>query len=248
MSSNINPWILVGGAAAIYFLTRPASAPGTVPSTGITSIIPGLNNVIPGSGATSAANVGVNSGVKGGNGSFYTVANYAALLAANPNLGNPNYQMTDAEAQQYLANYSDLQTGLPTWIGHPDVGGNTVTSLNQAAREHWKYYGCAEKRIYLPLQPPSTAAFIPPPVNNQAKSGGGSSWIGSAISTVGSIALALLGNQSASVPVLNDGEVNVLVTGAAIVKKILPFYLQVAPDLVHSIENNIDAALSQYQN
>lgn len=222
----------VAGLAGIYLLTRP-SVPGS--SNPLATLIPG----------SMPTTYGVNSGIKGGNGSFYTTSNYQTLLAANPNLGNPNYQMTTAEANQYIANYSDLQQAFPQWI----AAGNTykgikLTTNQQCAQAHWNNTGCAEQRIFLPLQPPSTASYIPPPTNPSTKPSGGSNWLGSALQIAGTVA-ALLGPVQD--PQLTDAEAQVLVTGSAVIKNILPFYLQVDKNLVDSISNKVDSLVSQYQ-
>lgn len=243
MSKTISPYIIVGGVAAAYLLLKPASTtvPGTVPATGLSSLLPGATSQVP-------TTYGINSGLKGGNGSFYTVANYQQLLIANPNLGNPNYQLSASELAQYLANYLDLQQGLPTWIGEHNAAGQLISTLQQAEQAHWNLHGCAEQRIFLPLQPPSTGSYVPPPPAPVAAKKSGSSWISSAVNIAGSVALALLGNQTTKDYVLTDGDWQTIVAGAAISKKILPLYLQVDPNLVASISNKIDSVLSDYQN
>lgn len=155
--------------------------------------------------------------------------------------------MTSTENAQYLTNYLDLRQGLPSWIGHKQANGVTPQNLAQAAQCHWTIYGVSEHRIFLPMQPPSTVPYIPPPATQAAaKSSSSGSWIGPAISAVATIAVAVLGPNDMPAETLNDAEINLIVTSAAITKKILPFYLQVAPDLVHSINNRLDSLLSQY--
>jgi hypothetical protein len=251
MANSINPLVIGGAAVGLYLLLKPSSpaipASASAPASGGSL----LSSLLPGSAAPAVPTTyGINSGVRGGNGSFYTCSNYAQLLAANPNLGNPSYQMSAGENTQYLANYSDLQQGLPSWIGVRQPDGSTPQNINQAAQAHWKYFGCAEKRIFLPLQPPSTAAYIPPPANvKAASSGGGGSFWSSALQVAGAVAeTAILAGTPADPYQLTDAEVNIIVTGSAIAKNILPFYLQVAPELVASINNKMDVLLSAYQN
>ena len=138
-----NVLLLAGIGAGAYFLLNRSSVPAAVPSVSVSSLAPG----------TPAPLIGQNSGILGGNGSFYTVANYSQLLAANPNIGNPNYQLNPLQAQQYFNNYQDLQSGLPTWID-----GKTLKTLADAIQQHWTKYGAAEKRIYYPLEPASMSA------------------------------------------------------------------------------------------
>jgi len=223
--------VMLGGAglAAYFLLAKPNTSPINTGTTFNT-------------GSTGNSLVGLNSGVKGGNGSFCTVSNYNQLLAAVPNLGNPSYSMTDAEASQYVANYSDLQQGLPSWLNVKQPDGTTPTTLNQAARSHWKFYGCAEKRIYLPLQPPSTAAFIPPPQNSQAKPSGSSS----TLSTILGVATTVLGFLGENDGQLNNADVQMLFTMSAVIKDILPLYEPKDPLLTRAIEAKMNVLLNQY--
>jgi hypothetical protein len=237
MSKPISPLIWVGGAAAVYFLFLRPTTPA-VPGAS-TSL---LSTLLP--GAASSA-VGINSGVKGGNGSFYTCSNYAQLLAANPNLGNPNYQLSAAEQSQYMANYSDLQTGIPPTVGKKGSQGQTLSTLAIAIQYHWNQNGCGEKRIFLPLQPPSTAAYIPPPPVAKAASGGSflSSALGIATSVVPYVAM-LAGPYNS--PQLNDGEVQLLFTAGAIINQILPLYASSDIVQVNRIDQALNDLLTQY--
>lgn len=236
--------LYAGGAFLAYELfLKPATpaVPGA-PSNLLSSLLPGVTTAPAATPVASnpATMVGINSGVRGGNGSFYTCSNYSQLAAADPNLMNPNYQMTAAQAQQYLANYSDLSTGLTTWIGQKQPDNVVPANINQAAQEHWKYFGCAEKRIYYPLSPPSTAAYIPPPANAAAKSSGGS-WVTSALSIAGTV-VGLLGTQEQ----LTAADCQALFTMSAVIKDILPLYEQADPVLTRAIEVKLNSVLSQY--
>lgn len=242
MSKPISPLVLIGGGLAAYFLFLKPNSPPAAP----VNYIPGTTVPVPGTtslpATTTTVAYGINSGIKGGNGSFYTCSNYSQLLALFPNLGNPNYQMSAAENQQYLSNYQDLQTGLPSWIGHKQLNGVTPQNIQQAAQTHWTTYGCAEKRIYKPLVPPSTASYIPPPTNT-ASSGSGS-FLSSALSVVGTVlpyAAALLGETEK----LNNADLQLLFSGGAILKDILPLYYTSDPQAA-SIENRLETILKQY--
>jgi hypothetical protein len=162
-----------------------------------------------------------------------TVANYAALVAANPNLANPNYQLTAAEAQQYAANYLDISQGVATWPG----------GLSQAnLQKHWTLFGAPYQRIFIPLVPPSGAPYIPVQQNPNSSGGGGSSWVSSALSIAGTILPAILGND----PKLNNAEVQMLMTGACIIKDILPMYRQRNGPAVDQIGARLTDLLTQY--
>src|SRR5882724_4506833 len=233
--------LLYGGGALLayeFFLKPKTTAPGTTSVNPISTIF----NPSPTTSPTGAL-IGINSGIKGGNGSFYTISNYNQLLAANPNLGNPNYQLTDAERTQYLNNYLDLQQGLPSWVGRKQPDGIIPANIQQAAQEHWHFFGCAEKRIFLPMQPPSTGAYQPPPPNagSTSSGGSGSSWI----SVAGSVAVALVGLLGEA-DKLNDADCQLIFTMSAIIKDILPLYQQSDPLLTRAIDNRMNNLLIEY--
>lgn len=263
MSKHTNPALIVGGLAAAYLLLNSNS--GSSPAAGN----PVTDALVPQPAASAVPTTyGINSGVRGGNGSFYTVSNYAQLLAANPNLGNPNYQMTATENGQYFNNYLDLQQGLPSWVGQKMLNGVKATSLMQAIQGHWTFYGCAEKRIFLPLQPPSGAQYIPPPP--QPKSSGSGIFgtilrvatiVGGAALTVASAGTAaplIAAGTSAALTAesaihgigaagqLNDAELQLLFQSAAIIYDILPLYQNNDPVLVAGIKQRLDELLKQY--
>lgn len=214
-----------GGALAVYYFFIAPKSGGALPGSGLFPA--------PASQGQSPTTYGVNSGQKGGSGSFYTVANYQQLLQANPNLGNPNYQLTQAERNQYIANYSDLQTGIATWPGG-------ITPAN--VQRHWNVYGVPEQRIFLPLQPPSTAAWIAPP-SNPASSGGSSTF--SSILGVATTVLGLILGPSKDEK-LNDKDLELLFTGAYVIYEILPLYAESDPALTMAIKDKLTDVLTQY--
>ena len=234
--SKISPLWYVGGAAAAYFLfLAPKSATGT----------PVVS--IPGVTSTGSTTVGINSGVKGGNGSFYTCSNYQQLLAANPNLGNPNYVMTAAEATQYIANYLDLQQAFPQWIAAKNqYKGAVLSTPQQCAQAHWNNTGCAEQRIFLVLSPPSTGAYVAPPAQPASSGSGGgflSGLLGVATKVVPIVA-AIAGDYNA--PQLNDADLQALFTSAAIINDILPMYASADIVQVNAIDSSLNGLLKQY--
>lgn len=231
--SKISPIVYIGGAAAVYFLFLRPATPGA--ASPLASILPG----------STTALIGINSGIKGGNGSYYTVSNYAALIAANPNLANPNYQLSPAENAQYIANYQDLQTGLAIFVAQGGVNGVKFNTMQAAAQYHWTNYGPQTQRIFVPMQPPSTAAYVPPPVAPKAASSG--NFLSDALSVatkVVPIVAAIAGEYNA--PQLNDADVELLFTSAAIIKQILPFYAGSDIVQVNRIDTTLDNLLIQY--
>jgi hypothetical protein len=274
MQQKINPLLIVGGGIAAYLLyeqyikgqTPAVTAPAVTTFNPVVPVTNAETQSVTAAEAGTTQVYGVNSGVKGGNGSFYTCANYDQLLALNPNLGNPNYVMTQAEANTYLSNYLDLQQALPTWVGQ-DTYGFHVNTIYDAVTLHWKDYGCAEKRIFYPLVPPSNNNYIPPPPKAASTSiwgtiakvatiaAGGILTVASAGTAAPLIAAgtsAALTAESAihgpDIAQLSDMDLQTIVTGGYILKKILPFYLESSPDVVNSIINQLDALLLQIGN
>ena len=269
MSKQISPLLIIGGAAAAYLLLNSGSqtAPGGVSVNPITNA---LANLLPGSTTATQqipTNYGINSGVRGADG-VLQVSNYPQLIAANPNLGNPNYIMSASENGQYLANYLDLQQGLPAWIGHKAIDGSTPANLSQAAQVHWKSYGCAEKRIFLPMQPPSNVPFVPAPAVAKSSGTGILGTVLKAVTIVaggvltvvsaGTAAPLIAAGTSAALTVesaihgisdtevLNNTELQLLFQGAAILYDILPLYEKNDPLLVTAIKQQLDTLLKQY--
>lgn len=252
MNADTKKTLLIGGAAvAGYFLFV---APGGAAPFNFGTGTAAANN--PASGAVPTT-YGINTA--GG------VANYAALAQANPNLLNPNYHMTLPEAQQYLSNYLDLQQGLPGWVNHK-VNGVTTRSLPEAAQLHWTIYGCAEKRIFLPLQPPSIKPYVPPPANPKSSGSGVFGTLLKAVTiaaggvitvaTGGAAAPLVAAGESAALTaesaihgtsdLLNDAECQILFQGAAILNDVLPIYGAADPVLVATINNRLNELLTQY--
>jgi len=218
-------YMLYGGIAiAAYVFLKPKTGTAVTPvyngnaTTPVYSSGGGLITTTP--PATTTINAGnlpapqpgekiisVDSGV--------TPSQYAYAQSVNPNIGNPNYTLSDSEVQQYLQNYLDLRQGLPTWIGDDKT-------LPNAARHHWKEYGALERRVFLPFMPPSQKVYVPSPNNpNSSNSGGGGgcSWCSTALTVAGTV-VAMLGVE----PVLNNSEIETLFAGSAILKQVLPMF------------------------
>lgn len=155
---------------------------------------------------------------------------YPAMLAANPNIGNPGYTLTDSEAQTYLNNYLDIQQGTKYWFGGDHL---------KAAKSHWQTNGVPEKRTFMPLNPPSVIPYTGPPV-----SGGGGNFLSSALGVVTTVLGVLVGTERPD-PAITDRDLEVIVNSAYIIKEILPFYYQ-TPDMQLAV--NIDKKVSELLN
>ena len=244
-----------GGSAASSSLLTTGSQASLLPNSTAQNTYP---YVLPGAPAIPAAY----------DDNYYKTWIRPAMVIVNSNLNNPGYRMNDSEAAAYLANYLDLRQALPAWVGHKFSDWGTVTNITDAANRHWKIYGVAEQRTYMPLPWSEMVAFVPAP----AKTSSGSGLLGTivkvatiaaggilTVTTAGTAAPLIAAGESAALTaesaafhgpgdVLNDEEINLVVTSAAIIKKMLPFYLQVAPQLVNSIENKLDTIIAKYQN
>lgn len=218
-----NNFLLLGGAGVLAFVLLNKSGSSLLSSAAATTT-PTASN--------PAGLVGIFQGQQ--------VTNYAQLVAANPNIGNPNYVMTPGENAQYLANYLDLQQGLPSWVGKK-IGGQTIGNLQQAAQAHWQMYGAAERRVFVPL---STEDLTPyrPPVSNPNSSGGSSSFLSGALSLATTILPMVLGPDQK----LNNADCQLLFTGAYIIKDILPMYATSDRETVNVIDYKLNNLLKQY--
>lgn len=162
---------------------------------------------------------------------YYNAYQYPAMIAANPNVSNPNYQLTGAEANQYLQNYMDIAQWSRTF--------NNKTP-QQAAQYHWTTYGVAERRTFMPLIPQDLTPYTPPPANKNASSGNSFSSI---LGTVASVAIAFAGTESNR---LNNADVDLIFKGSAIIKEILPMYASSDLQLTRAIDDRLNNVLSDY--
>lgn len=231
-----NTLLYVGLAGAAYLLLKPKTTTPVLTSSGYPVVkSPGTSMTNPGQ---TSANVpaGVDPNALISSTSGLTYGQYAAAQAQNSNIGNPNYNLTDAEAQQYMNNYIDLQQALPYW-----QKAHVYNTAVEAGRGHWKSNGAAEKRSFLPMTENTAHIYVPAPENsNTSGSGGGKSFISSALGIAGSI-ISLFGTV---VPVLSDYEAEVLITGSAIAKDILPMFRN--SHLYPAASDRMNDLLTQY--
>jgi hypothetical protein len=268
MSKQISPVLLLGAAAAAYLLfSNSGTATAATATAASNPVSDALSSLLPATTTTTAVptTYGVNSGVRGGVGGAYIISNYAQLLAANPNLGNPNYQMTAAEYTQYYNNYLDLEQ----WAASMPKNNKdqVINGIGAQMQYHWTNYGCAEKRIFLPIEPPSNIAYVPPPVAPKSSGGGLLSTVLKAATIVAGAAIEV-GTAGAATPLvaagtsaaltvesaikgtndnlLNDAELQLLFQGSAVLYDILPLYQNNDPVLTTAIKTKMDALLKQY--
>lgn len=270
MDKRNNTLIYLGAAAAAYMFLKPAStatAPGllstasnlfspasaSLQSTGL--VYPYL---VPGAPAIPALY----------DANYYKTYIRPAMVAVNPNVNNPGYNLNATDCANYLANYLDLRQALPAWVGQT-VSNTHIVSLNQACQRHWQVYGIPDQRTFMPLPWSSNAPYIPAPQNSKSASGTGVFSTLLKVATIAAGAIITVSSAGTLAPIvapatsaaltaeslihgapdaMTDEEIAILVTSSAIIKKLLPFYLDVNPNLVASINNRIDTLVSQYAN
>lgn len=201
---------------------------------------PMTNNLLP-AGSSASTNLNTSTGNQSvalaqlplNVGDNYEKIIYPAMVRANPNIANPNYTLTPAEANQYLNNYLDIKQGTINWFN----GDHT-----KAAQEHWHTNGVPEKRTFLPLNPPSVIPYSGPPVGD---AGGGGNFLSGALKVITSIADIIVGDQNQVQP--TQGDIDVIVNSAAVLKALLPYFYN-TPDgkKALAIEDKMTELLNKY--
>jgi hypothetical protein len=197
------------------------------------------------------------------NAAYYQQYQYPALVALNPQIQNSSYQLTSTDAVNYLNNYLELHEWLATGV----VDGKRFKTQQQALQWHWTTYGVPYQYSFVPFVPPKNVNWVPPPPNPKASTSvfgtilrittvvaGATLEIASAgtltpiVAPATGAALAVEGTIH-GVPndALNAEEIDIIVMSAAIIKKILPFYLISQSTRVNSIANKIDFLLTTYE-
>lgn len=210
------------GAAVLYFLSSSSTTSLTTTTTpgGITTNIPAAPAVF--------------------DETYYLTYQYPAMLAANPNIGNPNYQMTLDEANQYYNNY----LGIRQWIATQGIVPKPFQDLQTAVQYHWSNYGVANKCSFLPFTPTNNVPYNVPVKNNNTTGSGGSaqSWVGTAAS-VAAVVASFLGIDDGN---LNATEAEILINGCAIVTDALPMFYGAPGGLALRIDTKMNDLLKQY--
>ncbi len=220
------PVLYIGGGLAAYVVLKPmlTKAGATIPKA--------TNSTIPTSQA-SLLTPGAPNPPAVYDGNYYLAYEYPAMVKANPNVTNSAYNLTDGEATQYMANYLDISQ----YANAPSSIKNFGSALN-AARKHWHDHGVAEKRTFMPLQPPFTVPFKPAPANGG--SSGGGSWVTDALSVATTI-FSFLGSDD-----LNDRELELLFNGGGVMYDVLPMFYDADPVVTTKIKERLDDLLTKY--
>jgi hypothetical protein len=222
-NKNNNTLLLVGGGAVVLgglYLYSKNKTPSLVPGTNT----PGTTSNIPPAPASY-------------DDQYYKTYQYPALIKANPNLLNSNYQLTPTDANNYLNNYLEIQQWLPTVVG----SGKSFSTNQQALQYHWTHYGVAQQYSFVPFYPPKNAQWTHPPVNPSSSGSGGG--VLSTIETVAGVAAMFLGPNDRD---LSNEEVEILVTMAPVTNDIIKFYLKSDRQLVGLIDRKLNDLVSQY--
>lgn len=243
-----NEMLMIGGAAVAAYLLLNKSGGITAPTgintgTGTSSILnPGgttaiagkvpVQQVLPGIVSTAT----VPTPPTNFDQTYFLTYVYPIAIASNPNLTNPNYQLSPTELNQYAANYLTIRQGVATWTSN---GGN----LNLNLQSHWRQYGVAQKLIFIPFLPTNTTPYVPP-VSTSTTSGSGSSF-GSILGDIGkgvALVSALAGVSDDVTPL----ELQVIATGAVIAKDLIPMYYAGSGGGAFFVEDNLNSFLTQY--
>lgn len=164
------------------------------------------------------------------------------MIVADPNICNAQYRMTRDEAAQYLLNYD----GVNTWANLPSVlNSKPVIAMGQgstvygACLYHWSQSGIPDQRTFLWLYPPDSSAFVPGPTSSS------SGLFSSILKTVGEVAGAAIAIAGVNEDNLTNDDVELIVTGSAIIKNSIGLFAIADPTLVSLINNRLDEVLTQ---
>lgn len=159
---------------------------------------------------------------------YYLTYQYPAILQMYPNVGNPNYKMSDSEAAQYISNYLDLQQ---VWADQNNFKGgwDNAHTLPDFARSHFKKYGIPEKRTFTPLVPSRSIAYVAPP---KTENGGFFTSIGNFISKGANVVTSVIPYVAAFAGTndqitLSPTDKEILLNGGGIMINIFDLYGQV---------------------
>lgn len=224
------PVLYLGGAAVLYILIKPRLTAG-----GGTSLLTNSSTIPSSQAALLTPGAPAPPSVYDGN--YYLAYEYPAMVKANPNVTNSGYNLTDAEATQYMANYLDISQ----YANAKSSVKNFGSALN-AARKHWHDHGVAEKRTFMPLQPPFTVPFKPAQSNSNSSgdSEDSGSWVGTALSVAATI-VSFLGETN-----LNNTEIQLLFNGGGIMYDVVPMFYDADPVVCTKIKERLDDLLTIY--
>lgn len=241
--------IWIGGGlvgAFVIYKSKAAATTSLTSSTGATA----SNALTPGESITQI-NAMIDNGIypfvipgapplpSAYNDIYYQTYIYPTMVAWDKNITNPNYTLTDEQLMQYADNYLEIRQWLPT------VVPGKFPSDQAALQWHWSTYGVPYKYTYLPLYPPKDASYVPPPV---AVRGSSETWtiIGDVIKVGSTVVAAAAAGVNAKL--LNNSEIELVVTSGWVLKNVLPLFAKSDNMLVSSIDKQLDAILTTYDN
>lgn len=260
--------IYVGVGAAAYFLViKPAlSGSSTSGSSLLSSLLPSATP--SNTGAASPALLTTYPYLVANappiptayDDSYYKNYIYPAMLAADGNVGQPKYTISQDEANNYGANYTDVAQ----WANNtgPEGGARHQTPL-QAYQYHWHTYGVPEQRTFLPLPWNDPANWVPPPPSPKSGLFKGILIAVTAVAagvvevvSVGTLTPVVAPAAAAAITAesqingandaLSNEEIAILLSGAYIINEILPFYNQAQPTAVRAINAVLQPLLAEY--
>lgn len=171
------------------------------------------------------------------NEAYYKQYIYPKLVQNNPEIQNANHQLTNAEATQYKQNYLEIAQWLVEMLPHGNDPGFYKTERD-AMQYHWSHYGVPMKYSFDAFYPPKNDNWVKTPEN--ANSSGGGFW-STALSIVGTI-ISILGVT----PKLNDHEVELVLTGSAVIMPLLSFYEHREELKIDERKARLNSLISEY--
>jgi hypothetical protein len=260
MKNGVNPLVVAGGLAAAYFLFIKPTVPATPSTVPLSTVPPAGTTTEPLTSYPYLINGAPLPMPSVFNQAYYLTYIYPAMIAQNSNVSNPAYTLSQTDAINYLANYTDVSQ----WANNASAqGGGRHDTPYQAAVYHWHTYGVPEQRTFLPLPWTNPAQWVPAPVKTGSSVFGdvlkGLTVVGAGVLEVASAgtltpvvaptaALALSAESSikGTCPVPSDDELQILFTGAWVLTNILPYYNQTNKKVVKQINNTLHSLLNQY--
>ena len=236
-----NTLLYIGGAGLLAYLYLTKSPNNSAPGI-FSSALPGVPQTV--TPTTAGAPPTPTTFDK----NYYLTYQYPAILAANPNVGNPNYRLTDAEANQYLANYLDLQQAWADPGNHNNPGWDRANTAQDFARSHWRQWAIPDKRTFTLLVPSSTTNYNDP---HTASNSGFFTSIGNFIKNNSGAIIQYAPKVAAlagvnDTPTLNPRDRDTILNGSGIVLSIYEAYNAINPyksdqaiQSVYNVLNNL---------
>lgn len=233
--------LLLGGAGAFYFVTKDSTTNSTTSTTAKAAAVANPTAIVSSAYPFLVAGApplpSTWQGTNASSNQYYLSYIYPAMVAYDANMTNANYTLTTNEANQYMSNYLDIYQ----YVNAPSTVKKYGSAV-AAAQNHWKVYGVAEKRTFLPLLPRSNVPF------SGGSSSSSSGWLSDIVPVLTDAVEVVASVAGPSISGINESGIVLIMESSAITKKMLPFFANVDPNAVALINNNINSVLTRYGN